>query len=89
MNMDKKALHRTIIYESDEKLETSWIANNSISHDFSDRKGSILLKGSVSEIGDMAFDECTDMTSIIIPPVVTRIGEAAFRWCQNLVYVYE
>ena len=85
--MDKKSLHRTIIYENDEKLETSWIADNSVSHEFSDGKGTILLKDSVSEIGDMAFDECQDMTLIIIPPVVTRIGEAAFRWCQNLVSV--
>jgi len=84
--MDKKSLHRTIIYESVEKLETSWIEDNSISHDFSDGKGIILLKGSVTQIGDMAFADCT-VTSIIIPPVVTRIGEAAFRWCQDLVYV--
>lgn len=38
----------------------------------------------VDEIGDGAFEDCTDLTSISIPPSVTRIGKRAFKGCWGL-----
>lgn len=40
--------------------------------------------GSVTVIGDRAFDECSRLTSIEIPDTVTRIGNRAFSFCTSL-----
>jgi len=39
---------------------------------------------SVTSIGEMAFSQCTGLTSIEIPSSVTSIGDGAFNWCSNL-----
>ena len=39
---------------------------------------SVTIPGSVTSIGDYAFQECTNLTSITIPNSVTRIGSDAF-----------
>jgi hypothetical protein len=39
---------------------------------------SYTIPGSVTSIGDLAFDYCTSLTNITIPDSVTNIGEAAF-----------
>ena len=44
-------------------------------------------KYSVTSIGDYTFDECTGLTSIIIPNGVTSIGNAAFRGCTGLTSI--
>ena len=36
----------------------------------------------VTGIGDEAFKDCGELTSISIPPTVTRIGERAFAFCN-------
>ena len=41
----------------------------------------------VNEIGDHAFLNCVDMTSVEIPECVTEIGEYAFRLCSSLTSV--
>ena len=43
--------------------------------------------GSVKSIGDFAFAECTDLTSITIPDSVTNIGDLAFYGCTGLTSV--
>ena len=42
----------------------------------------------VIEIGDNAFYECSDLTSVDIPEGVTSIGWCAFEGCSNLTSVY-
>ena len=39
---------------------------------------------SVTSIGESAFEDCSGLTSIIIPNRVTSIGERAFSWCIGL-----
>ena len=43
--------------------------------------------GSVTSIGDDAFDGCSGLTSVTIPDSVTSIGSYAFRGCYKLVEV--
>ena len=41
----------------------------------------------VTNIGDEAFKDCTEVTSIAIPESVTNIGSKAFRGCSGLTRV--
>ena len=43
---------------------------------------------SVTTIGDLAFYNCTSLTSVTIGDSVTTIGEGAFYGCTSLKYVY-
>jgi hypothetical protein len=44
---------------------------------------------SVTNIGNVAFEDCTALTSITIPSSVTSIGLNAFEDCTGLTTVYE
>ena len=41
----------------------------------------------VKEIGDLAFENCYNLTSVVIPDSVTSIGECAFAHCTSLTSV--
>ncbi|MDE7159206.1 MAG: leucine-rich repeat domain-containing protein, partial [Clostridiales bacterium] len=43
--------------------------------------------GSVVRIGDCAFENCVNLSSIIIPKAVTEIGASAFAGCINMTSV--
>ena len=49
-----------------------------------ERIKSVVIKDTVTSIGDGAFSGCADMKSIIIPNSVTFIGNGAFYYCQSL-----
>ena len=48
---------------------------------------SVAIGNSVTNIGDFAFDGCTNLTSITIPNSVTYIGGEAFYQCTKLTNV--
>ena len=48
---------------------------------------SITIPGSVTEIGDNAFNGCTGLTSITIPDSVKEIGWSAFEGCTGLTSI--
>jgi hypothetical protein len=45
------------------------------------------IPNSVTDIGDWAFDNCDNLTSVTIPNSVTDIGNGAFAWCSSLTSV--
>ena len=52
--------------------------------EFNDQIDTLVLKEGVTRIGDYAFYNCTELTSVEIPEGVTQIGESAFACCQSL-----
>ena len=57
------------------------------SHTFENGIGTIEFDGDVTGIGDSAFFNCRDLTSVTIPDGVTSIGGNAFDGCKGLTSV--
>jgi hypothetical protein len=49
---------------------------------------SVAIPDSVTDIGAMAFDQCSNLDSVIIPDSVIRIGALAFSFCSSLTNAY-
>ena len=47
----------------------------------------VVINNGVTSIGDYAFSECTELTSVTIPNSVTSIGNGAFGICTGLTSV--
>lgn len=46
------------------------------------------IDSGVASIGNMAFNECTNLTSVKFPGSVTKMGSSSFNGCTNLEGVY-
>lgn len=44
----------------------------------------VVIPGSVTKIGNYAFESCYSMTSVVIPDAVTSLGWSVFSNCYNL-----
>ena len=51
------------------------------------QQDSFAIPDGVTTIGDFAFKNCDNLTSVIIPDSVTTIGSEAFEFCYNLTSV--
>ena len=47
----------------------------------------VVIADGVTDIGNYAFKECSNLTSVDIPNSVTSIGESTFRLCSSLTSV--
>ena len=60
---------------------------NGVLKKYSGSGGDVVIPGSVTIIGDWAFNECHQVTSVTIPNSVTKIGEYAFEDCRSLTSI--
>ena len=47
----------------------------------------VVIPDNITEIGETAFAECSEIESVVIPDSVTKINKEAFISCSNLVSV--
>ena len=52
------------------------------------KDGVAIIPEGTKEIESRAFEDCTDLTSVVIPNSVERIGNSAFSGCTALTDVY-
>ncbi|MBO4877684.1 MAG: leucine-rich repeat protein [Ruminococcus sp.] len=64
--------------------ESPFVVVNGVLVDAATCKGDAVIPDTVKYIGDMAFSECSDMTSVTIPESVTEIRDLAFTGCSGL-----
>ena len=67
--------------------DTTGFGANIVSNTYENGVGTITFDGSVTSIGDWAFERCPSLTSITIPESVTSIGYAAFCDCTSLTSI--
>ena len=60
---------------------------NIVSNTYENGVGTITFDGPLTSIGNNAFYECSNLTSITIPNSVTSIGDRAFQWCSGLTSI--
>jgi len=71
---------------------TTEIINNpttNISHIYSDGETThtVILDGEITSFGQACFENCTNLTNIVIPNTVTSIGVSSFYNCTNLTNI--
>lgn len=85
-NIGGRAFYKTPWLENKQKNSPLVIVNG-ILIDGTTCSGDVVIPDSVTSIGDSAFLECSDLTSIAIPNSVISIDELAFYGCSGLTSV--
>lgn len=67
-----------------QKKESPLVIVNGILIDARDCEGEVVVPSSVTSIGDGAFRNCSEVTSVMLPERVTHIGQYAFSTCGRL-----
>ena len=73
--------NQVLSFNSDEFGTAKVISNN---YNPETRTGILTFSMDVTEIGDSAFMDCSNLVSIILPASVAEIGYRAFYFCENL-----
>lgn len=69
------------------EVETFVIDDNGVLVQYNGPGGDVIIPDGVTAIGDMAFWECENLTSVTVPDGVTSIGFGAFVNCHNLASI--
>ncbi|MBR2031705.1 MAG: leucine-rich repeat protein [Alistipes sp.] len=64
--------------------ESDVFGANIVSNTYKDGQGIIIFDAPITSIGDLAFFNCSSLTSVTIPDSVTSIGRFAFDDCTSL-----
>ena len=67
--------------------KTDVFGANIVSNTYENGKGRIIFDATVTSIGDLAFSDCSSLSSVTIPDSVTSIGSSAFYGCTSLTSV--
>ena len=84
---DNEIWYTSINEEIVEPRNRNAFGDNIVSNKYIDGKGVIKFNGDVTLLGNSAFSNCDNLTSITIPDSVTEIGKSAFSYCDNLTSV--
>lgn len=61
---------------------------NIVSNTYEDGKGVIAFDGAVTQIGTSAFENCSTLSGLTLPPALSIIGQGAFENCTALTSVH-
>lgn len=86
MSIGGNAFNRTP-WLMEKQGENPFVIVNGILIDGQTCEGDVVVPDNVKSIGDYAFSECENLTSVTIPEGVAYIGESAFSRCNNLTSV--
>lgn len=75
------------LYETD-VFGATIISNKRYTNGHGAIRGVIVFDNAVTEIGEEAFEYCSNLTSVTLPNNVTKIGEHTFSSCGSLESVY-
>ncbi len=84
ISWEVKVVHEKTIYPYYSSAAEKPKGNVTIPATFTMKAGYITYHYTVKEIGDRAFYQCDQLTSVTIPISVTKIGEWAFYTCKQL-----
>ena len=76
-----------VMLNSNAFVSKKFHSTSSLSRHFGHQVKEYVLGEEVTSIGDYAFENCTGLTSIIIPNNVTTIGESTFQNCNGLTSI--
>lgn len=84
--------NNTIYYTSlDDKVVVPYkedaFGANIVSNEYSDGQGIISFDKDLTSIGNQAFYQCSNLSSITIPESIEIIGQEAFYSCSNLTFI--
>jgi len=78
-NSKKYSCEDGVLFNSDKTVLLKYAINNT--------NTTYEIPNTVTTIGDVAFEECTSLTSIIIPNSVKSIGYSSFGFCDRLISI--
>ena len=77
---------------SDDNMPEREVSENGVQNAMSSYGGilainKVIIKAGITSIGDMAFYDCSALTSMTIPDGVESIGNSVFRYCGKLTSI--
>ena len=66
---------------------SDYVIENGVLTKYQGGGGDIVIPKEITKVGDYAFSNCVELTSVILPESVLSIGNSAFSGCSKLVSI--